>query len=365
MSAPESALPPSCATPIGRSYRRKARVGGGLHRLSEDAVPGSRVRRWREEVDAYEVEVERERVTVRHRRERVRIPRNVGDLLEAGGIPCDPRLFGESHLSYLLEGPWRGLQDNGKAYNACLLNLFLKSRGNLTVERAKLRFDRTPVRPKRTLAREERKRVLDTARQFGIVPYGMAVLMLTMGLRPSEVRRLTVDGALSEPVIFLGKKRGIEQGFGKIRRVPAHPLFRELLPELLAHREQVVRGLGLEDPGFLFCHIWEGKIAPWGKAWMERHFIAPILDLAGVHTRFNLSYQLRRTFGRAAVLEKRQHREKVARLMGHSDPRTTVEYLGLNDDDDREVMDTLGDSFGSPDPPPAETREGGRIGHAG
>ena len=329
----------------------------------EDAV-STRTRRWREAVNAYEVEVERERVSVRHRRERVRIARTAGDLLAEGGLACDPRFFDDRHLSYLLEEPWRDLK-GGKPYNVCLLSLFLKSRGNLTIERARLRFDRTPVRPKRTLTRAERVRVLDAARQFGIVPYAMTVLMLTMGLRPSEVRRITVDGATSNPVVFVGKKRGIEQGLGKIRRVPAHPLFRELLPELLAHREQIVSGSGLEDSGVLFCHVWGGRIAPWGKAWMDRHFIAPVLDAAQVHDRFNLSYQLRRTFGRAAHLEQGHPLPKVARLMGHSDPRTTTVYLGLSDDDDREVMDTLRDSFGVPLAPITETRKGGRIGHAG
>ena len=365
MSAPESALPPSCVTPIGRTYRRKGRVGECLGRTSEDAVSGPRTRRWRESVDAYKVEVERERITRRHRRERVRIPRNVGDLLKAGGIPCDPRFFEESHLNYLLEGPWRGLKDNGKAYNVCLLNLFLKSRGNLTVERAGLQFDRTPVRSKRSLTKAERTRVLDVARRHGIVPYGMVVLMLTMGLRPSEVRRITVEGATANPIVFVGKKRGIEQGLGKIRRVPHHPLFRDLLPELLTHREQIVRESGLEDPGFLFCHVWDGKIGPWGKAWMERHFVAPVLDEAGVHERFNLSYQLRRTFVRVAHLEQGHPLTKVARLVGHSDPRTTAVYAALSDDDDRGVMDTLRDSFGPPIAQPAETSKGGRIGHAG
>jgi integrase len=327
-------------------------------------VPGSRVRRWRQEVDAYEVEVERERISVRHRRERVRIPRDVGDLLEAAGVPCDPRFFDDSHLTYLLEVPWRDLR-GGKPYNVCLLNLFLKSRGNLTIERAGLRFDRTPVRPKRSLAPSERARVLDVGRRHGIVPYGMVVLMLTMGLRPSEVRRLTVDGAAADPIVFVGKKRGIEQGLGKIRRVPAHPLFRGLLPELLAHREQVVRGSGLEDSGILFCHVWNGRIAPWGKAWMERHFIAPVLDEARVHDPFNLSYQLRRTFVRVAHLEQGHPLTKVARLVGHSDPRTTAVYAALSDDDDRGVMDSLRDSFGTPIARPAETSKGGRIGHAG
>lgn len=341
---------------------RHLEVPGRARRPSEDAVTG-RSRRWGESTDAYRLELGRERITARHRRECVRVARNVGELLDRAGLACDPRFFGDAHLSYLLEGPWKKLLPNGKAYNVCLLNRFLKSRGNLTVERARLRFDRTPQRPKLALSRAERVRLLDTARRFGIVHYAAVVLMTTMGLRPSEVRRLTAAQATSDPVVFVGKRREIEQGFGKVRKVPPHPLFRDLLPELLAHRAQERPDAGPDDP--LFCHRWKDKVAPWGKAWFDRRFIIPVFDAARVHAPFNLSYRARRAFGRVARLEQGQPIEKVARLMGHSDPRTTTVYLGLSEDDDRAVMDSLRDSFGSPVAPHAESSKGGRIGHAG
>jgi integrase len=91
----------------------------------------------------------------------------------------------------------------------------------------------------------------------------------------------------------------------------------------------------------------------------------PVFEDAGVHAPFNLSYRARRTFGRVARLEQKHPIEKVARLMGHSDPRTTVQYLGLNEDDDRAVIDSTRDSYGTPLTATAEQRKGGRIGHAG
>ncbi len=251
------------ATPVTASVSRtNLRVKNSKPRPpSLEVAVTERSRRWRESIEAYESELERDRITVRHRRECVRVARNVGDLLERAGLACDPRFFGDAHLTHLLNGPWRGLKPNGKAYNVCLLGRYLKRSDNLTVERARLRFDRTPQRPKLALSLPERVRLLDTARRFGIVHYGMVVLMLTMGLRPSEVRRITVEQATSDPLVFIGKRKGIEQGFGKVRRVPPHPLFRELFPELLAHRQQVVAESHLEDPGFLFCHVWKGKLS--------------------------------------------------------------------------------------------------------
>lgn len=350
---------PACA-----SYRRNARELDLAPAHSEDVVP-EKARRWRESERAYESALEREAISERHRRECTRVPRNVGEILEAAGLACEPTRFGTRELERLLEVEWRGLNPNGKAYNLCLTNRFLKWFGNLTIERARLRFDRTPQRPKLALSREERIRLLDSARRAGIEPYAMVVLQVTMGLRPSEVRRLTVEQALQDPLIFIGKRKGIEQGFGKVRKVPAHPLFKELLPELLAHRRQVVGARFGEDPGWLFCHVWDGRLRPWGKAWFERRFMRPVFDDAGVHAPFNLCYRARRTFGRVARIEQGHAIEKVARLMGHSDPRTTVAYLGLTDDDDREVMDSTRNSYGSPRAVCAEERKGGRNGHAG
>lgn len=325
----------------------------------------TRARRWDEQVRAYESERSSEPVTRRHLRECVRIPRNVGKILERGGLSCSPEGFGERQLRALIEGPWSELQQNTQAYHLCLLGQFLKRHGNLTVDRARLRFDRTPVRRKTFLDAAQRAAALSAARQQGIVPYSMVVLMLCMGLRPSEVRRLTVEGAAGDPIVFHGKGRGIEQGRGKIRRVPRHRLFDALLPELMAHRAQLMARVRVEDPGFLFCHVWKGKVRPWGKAWMERHFVRPVFERAGIPVDGNLSYAFRRTWGRVARLEQGNELEKVSRLLGHSDTRTTLRYLALDDADDRRVMDSTSDSFGRPlAAARAPGRTGGEIGHA-
>ncbi len=291
--------------------------------------------------------MEKKRITKRHRQECVRVARNVGDELERAGLACRPEDFGQAQLDYLLSGPWARHEGNTKAYNACLLNRFLKRVGNLVIEKAELRFDRTPIRPKCALTRAERARLLDAARQMGIVPYAMVVLMLTMNFRRSEVIRLTVANIESDPVVFIGKGRQVEQGGGKVRRVPQHPLFRELISELMAHRAQVVAGHEGEDGGLLFPHLWKGRLVPWHKAWVDRRFIIPAFENAGIRKKWNLNHALRRTWGRAAVVEQGIPLEKASRLMGHSDTRTTLGYLALNDDDDREVMDSLRDAFGA------------------
>lgn len=108
------------------------------------------------------------------------------------------------------------------------------------------------------------------------------MLMLTMELRRSEVMRLKVEQARADPCVFRGKGREIEQCAGKVRRVPPHPLFRHMLPELLAYRRDVVRGREASDTGHLFCHVWKGWVAAWQKAWVARRFIVPAFEAAGV-----------------------------------------------------------------------------------
>lgn len=341
------------------------------HPRSEDAVPTA-ARRWKESVERYGEERRAEQITPRHAGESCRVALEVGRLLREAGLACHPRDFGEPQLRFLLRSSWTTRKQdgrdregqNGSAYNWWALGHFLKRFDNLTVERARLRWDRTPVRRKQRLSFAERVQLLDTARQLGIVPYGMVVLMLTMGLRPSEVRRLTASQASADPMVFRGKGKGIAQGLGKIRRVPHHPLWTELLPELLAHRALMTGDASADDSLPVFCHVWNGRVAPWSKAWVDRRFILPVFERAGVKQPWNLSYVLRRTFGRVARLESRNDLERVARLMGHEDTRTTTRYLGLDDDDDRSVMESMRDAFGPRPVAATESQEkGGRIGH--
>lgn len=129
----------------------------------------TKARRWRESIERYESELERRRITKRHVQEFARIPATSSTLEEAG-FACAPVKFDPRHLDFLLIGPWSRLAGTTRAYNACLLNRFLKFYGNLIVDVAELRFDRSSIRPKEALSRSERIRLLDFARQLGIVP---------------------------------------------------------------------------------------------------------------------------------------------------------------------------------------------------
>ena len=181
-----------------------------------------------------------------------RVLRKTGRELDQAGLACLPAKFGDAQLDFLLNGPWRpateyqtGLAPVTRRYLVCIVNGFLKESGNLTVERRRLRFPRSGVRPLLALTPEEAARLLDVAATFGIVTHAVVAFELLMGLRRSEVRRLTV-GDFGEQFL---RVRGKGRAGGKIRIVPYHPEILRILPSLLEHRRQKVQGYRGPDPG--------------------------------------------------------------------------------------------------------------------
>lgn len=297
----------------------------------------------------------RENLSRRHLREIDRVLTNVNRHLREAGLACDPTRFGEPQLDYLLGGPWKGasmevpgLSPRTRKYHLCLLNGFLKANGNLTVEGRRIRLPAWSVRPTEALTEEEARRVLATSETLGIEAHTIVALELLMGLRRCEVLRLRLVDVGADLLTVHGK--GIEGG--KIRRLPYHEEVRRTLPELVAHRRQVVDTYRGPDPGFLFVHMvdagrWK-TAAPsvWSRNSVDRHFVGPAFEMAGVRRAWNLNHALRRTCGRVAWLHG-VPLEKISYLLGHEDTRTTRKYLALGIEDVRSVIGVLDAVFPS------------------
>lgn len=309
--------------------------------------------RWQQEQREYVEKRARESLSKRHVQEIDRVLTQVIDRLSEAGLACHPSRFGEGELDYLLNGPWRpatesepGLSSQSRKYNVCLLNGFLKSLGNLTVEGRRLRFPHSPVRPIEALTEDEARRLLVVAASRGIVCHTIVAFELLMGLRRCEVLRLRLvdlgDGILT----VHGKGR---EG-GKKRWVPYHDEIRRILPELVAHRQQTVAGFRGPDAGYLFVHrIADGRWKPygvrvWSKAYVDRQFVIPAFEQARVRKAANLNHALRRTCGRTAWAHGVPI-EKISYMMGHEDTRTTRKYLALNLEDVRSVISVLNEVF--------------------
>ncbi len=302
-------------------------------------------RGWNEAQERYVAERKREDLTDKHKLEIDRICSEANRHLTDAGMACHPSRFGREHLDHLLTGPWKhrphpgaeGLSQRARAYNVCLLNGLLKFYDNLTVEKARLRFPREQVRDLDYLKPPERKRLLSCAARLGIMAHLMVALEMLMGLRRCELLRLTLRDLKGDKIRVSGKGR---LG-GKVRYVPYHDEVRRILPEFLRHRQQVVEGRKGTDDGLLFVRkMWSGRLKVWSHDWVDVHVMIPAFTDARVKRPDNLNHMLRRTYGRR-LWDLGVPLERIALVMGHEDTRTTIRYLGLNEDDARAAMDVL------------------------
>lgn len=301
-------------------------------------------RGWKEQVERYVEKRSRESLSARHLRETRRILTRVGELLGAKGLLCQPPQFGDEQLDFLLNGPWRppsetsaGLSPRTRLYHVCMLNGFLKEHGNLAVEKRRLRFPDSPVRPRRALDPDQAQRLLEAASRRGIVPHAFVAFEMLMGLRRSEVLRISVADLEEDSLKVHGKGRA----GGKTRWVPYHAEVRRILPDLLAHRAEVVAGHRGPDPGRLFVHRTKGgDVRTWCRTYVDDRLMKPTFEDAGVRMTWNLNHALRRTFGRT-LWTKGVPLEVVSDLLGHQDTKTTIRYLALRRDDMISAMRVL------------------------
>lgn len=301
-------------------------------------------RGWREQVERYVEKRSRESLSARHLREICRVLTRTGELLEAEGLLCHPSRVDDQHLDFLLGGPWRppsetegGLSPRTRLYHVCILNGFLKEHGNLLVERRRLRFPESPVRPRKALDPDQAQRLLEVASRRGIVPHAFVAFEMLMGLRRSEVLRISVADLEDDALKVHGKGRA----GGKTRWVPYHSEVRRILPDLLTHRADVMAGYRGGDPGRVFVHRTKGgTVRTWGRWYVDERLMRPVFEDAGVRMAWNLNHALRRTFGRT-LWTKGVPLEVISDLLGHQDTKTTIRYLALRKDDMVSAMRVL------------------------
>ena len=318
---------------------------------SEEPLPTT-ARGGRESIERY-AEKRKAGISRRHYLEIRRVLSEAADLLEQAGLTCHPERFGDVELDALLSGGWRpatseqvGLAPRTRAYNVCLLNGFLKAHSNLIVENRRLHFPNVGVRRRDYLKPDQGARLLTVAETLGIQSHAAVALEMLMGLRRCEmlrVRTTELDFDLfPEALRVHGSLKG--QSGEKVRMVPWHDEVRRIAPELLAHRAQESRGLRAPDSGFVFVHRSSEGLRVWSKSYVDRAWMEPAFDSAGIKRPDGLNHVLRRTFGRT-LWDHGVPIEKVAYLMGHEDTRETKKYLGLNEEDALESMRVLNRVF--------------------
>lgn len=128
------------------------------------------------------------------------------------------------------------------------------------------------------------------------------------------------------------------RGGGKWRPIPYHP---DTLTELKAYQqlreEEIARAREknpeVKVPDALLIYELGGKLYPYKKTAIDN-----ILCRLGKGVGFHFSnHDLRRTGGRLTN-KSGVPIERIAKILGHKDIKTTIEYLGLNNDDMSESL---------------------------
>jgi len=209
----------------------------------------------------------------------------------------------------------------------------------LTPYRAKIRQNNT-VAGRRLSVMEVQflRAAVDTSSVRGLRDLAILDAMLFAGLRRQEVAQLSLGDFRQDSgrwVIHLTGKGG------KVRKVGVH---RELFASLSAWLETYGHGLG--DPVPVFCsirrggHLQERGITSQTMSDMVAKFGhgAGLSTLAG-NGRLT-PHDLRRTFARR-LHDCGASLPAIQQLLGHSDVKTTIGYIGLSSDEARGAVDLL------------------------
>jgi len=250
--------------------------------------------------------------------------------LKDEGMTINPRKVGRNELLFLRNDYFFEVSPRYKWNMISMLICFCKWAGNTEIGRIKLNFGDTSRKNVRWLSEEEVKTLMNTVE----TPMEELIIHceLALGMRRVEVQRLCIDSfhfGRNSYISVHGKGRN----GGKYRQIPTRRDTREILEQYLEFRKGIVRGQ--TDNGLLLIHNWRGSLKGYGKTGIDK-ILDNLSRRAGVKFA---NHDLRRTMGR------RMYRagvkvEEIGSILGHSDNKTTLGYLGLEHDDLSDAMET-------------------------
>ncbi len=263
--------------------------------------------------------------------------RNMGRALWEAGFDVCPRRFGQFHIDYLRDVHYEKKEQSYVAHNLSILRQFLKWAGNRQTDRI-----RWPVRG---FARSNADWLKDhEAMVLRELSQGIERMIvhceLDLGMRRVEVLRLKVSDFRTGRTNSI-KVHGKGRHGGKFREIPWHPDTPFELEGYLAIREDQIAGARVKNPSVVIPEsllIYErgGELYPYKKSAVDL-FLESLGKRAGIEFS---NHTLRRTCGRM------MHRSgstigEIMQILGHSDPKTTALYLGLDLEDMSQTMSRL------------------------
>ncbi|MEM2944707.1 MAG: site-specific integrase, partial [Methanomassiliicoccales archaeon] len=261
--------------------------------------------------------------------------RNLFQALSDAGREINPKKVAREDVLFLKDEFLTG----GERYKKNAISIFLsflKWSGNSESAKWKFGFGDTSPRNIRWLTDEEAALVRLEARGIERI---IVHLELDLGLRRCGVLNLRVKDfhrGRQNTIHVLEKGRN----GGKPRIIPWDPQTEMYLNEYLELREKEIEKAKKKNPDVkipenLLIYERGGKLHPYRKSAINK-----ILEALGKRLGFPLSnHDLRRTCGRQMYFSGVPI-EKIAMMLGHSDTKTTLHYLGINTDDLAEAQKT-------------------------
>lgn len=262
-------------------------------------------------------------------------------LLKEAGRTTDPRLIAAEDILYLKNTAMCEMELVTRRYYLSFLKQLMEFCDNRAFDKVDIHWRLDQRTNADWLDTVNAKRLLTNPTIT--VPQRMAIaLELTMGLRRVEIIRLTMDKIYSDHIVVIGKGRG----GGKPRTVPVSNQFLELLPSFRAYRQGIILdavgrngGDAVEVPNNLYLNIQGKRLCKYSEhgVGFDKAFVIPVRE----KMRFNYgNHTLRRTFGRQ-LWKNKVEIETIAKILGHENTKTTLEYIGANLDDMKSAIGRL------------------------
>jgi len=252
--------------------------------------------------------------------------------LSDAGLKYNPKKIGQSELLYLKD-EFLVCSPRSKKNQLDILIGYCKWAGNNEIGKLFISWGDTSRKNVRWLSREQAF-LLDRL----AVGMGTARVILhlekDLGLRRVEVIRLKLssfhfDGSGFGRVTIHGKGRN----GGKYRTITCHPLTRDIIglyihgqrAKEVERAQQRNHECKIIDDLLIYANETDGSLHGYKKSAIDK-FLMKLEDEAGFHFS---NHDLRRTCGREMHFAGVKT-ERIAAILGHSDTRTTMKYLGLD-----------------------------------
>lgn len=265
-------------------------------------------------------------------------------LLMDAGLNYETALIGRNEVLFLRDVAFIELAPSTTKWYVALFGKFLSLFGNNTVADMHLVWRSSSARCGVDWLTEDQAQSLMGTDGLTVPEKTALTLMLGMGLRRIEVLRLRVQDILSDGLMVRGKGHA----GGKIRFVPYCKGGYAQVQLMIRWREwqiadakdrhgefEIESNLFLTNDLSMPPHHYNEAGTGFDRSILRNIRVKSGIEFTGNHT-------LRRTFARLVYLQNPDDRnlQRLAKYLGHEDTRTTLDYIGVSDDELRSVAET-------------------------